>query len=56
MLAVYVQYCMQQTREILRDDYFDFLRRARWKTYKWDNRDKLVGNYLSVIPMEQQGR
>ena len=50
MLAMYIMYCMQRHRELLGQDYYEFLRRARWKTDKRTDRDKLVGNYLSVIP------
>jgi len=50
MLAMYVMYCMQRHRELLQNGYNDFLRRARWKKDKSTDRDKLVGNYLSVIP------
>ena len=52
MLAIYVMYCMQRQRDMLRSDYYDFLRRSRWKTYTRTNRDNLVGNYLNVIPVD----
>ena len=50
MLATYVRYCTQRHRELMLSDYYDFLRRSRWKMDTRTNRDKLVGNYLSVIP------
>jgi len=52
MLATYVTYCMQRQRSLLRSDYYDFLRRSRWKTVTRTNRAKLVGNYLSVVPAD----
>jgi len=33
MLAMYVRYCMQRQRDMLRSDCYEFLRRSRWKTY-----------------------
>ena len=52
MLATYVRYYMQRQRDLLRSDYYNFLRRSRWKTDTRTNRAKLVGNYLSVIPAD----
>ena len=30
-------------------DYIDFLRRPRWKTCRWCQRNKVYGNYLDVL-------
>ena len=50
VLATYVTCRLQRHRELTLNDFHDFLRRARWKLENRNNRAKLVGNYLSVIP------
>ena len=34
------------------NDYIDFLRRARWKDYKKNARQKIVGNYIYLFAPE----
>jgi hypothetical protein len=48
-LANYVVYRLQQQRSLTLQDYFDFLRRSKWKLYHTRNRENTVGNYVSVL-------
>jgi len=41
-------YRIQQQRHTSLFDYIDFLRRARWKSYRVASRMQQVGNYLSI--------
>jgi len=49
LLAHLVLYRMQQQRHLSLLDYIDFLRRARWKSYRAASRMQQVGNYLSIL-------
>jgi len=50
MLAAYVTRRLQRHRQLTLSEYYDFLRCARLKLETRNNRAKLVGKYLSVIP------
>ena len=45
LLAHLVMYRMQQQRQLSLLDYIEFLRRARWKSYRPSSRMQQVGNY-----------
>jgi hypothetical protein len=49
LLAKFVAWRLQQRDRMTRQDYYDFLRRAKWKSQqatRWNERE---GNYLSVL-------
>ena len=51
LLAYFVAFRLQQRDRKTRQDYYDFLRRAKWKlkqTTRW-NENERVDNYLSVL-------
>jgi len=49
LLAHLVMYRMQQQRHLSLLDYIDFLRRARWKSYRAASRMQQVGNYPLIL-------
>jgi hypothetical protein len=49
MLAHMVWYNMQTKRHVSLQDYYDFMRRARWKEDQWAGREQKLAQYLSVI-------
>ena len=51
LLSHYVCYRTRQYEGPKTLDYFDFLKRCRWKFYRGTNRLDLVGNYLSTLDM-----
>jgi len=56
LLANFVAWRLQQRDRTTKQDYYDFLRRAKWKSQEatwWDER---VGNYLSVFMKEPPTR
>jgi len=51
LLAHYVCFRTRQYGGLTTLDYFDFLKRCRWKLYRGKNRLDQVGNYLSTLDM-----
>jgi len=49
ILANLVFYLVNNRRTMSREDYIDFLRRARWKHYQGKKRWETVGNYLEIL-------
>jgi hypothetical protein len=49
ILAKLIDFRLQKERTLTTCDYFDFLKRSKWKLYQQHNRQSQVGNYLSVI-------
>ena len=49
MLGHMVQYTTTKHPTLMMQDYIDFMRRSRWKTYQWDGRKRSYGNYLDVL-------
>jgi hypothetical protein len=39
----------QHDRTLTMVDYLEFMKRAKWKLDKMKSRNRLVGNYLSII-------
>jgi hypothetical protein len=49
-LAQFTEYRSRQQRKLTTQDYFDFLRRAKWKLDgKRKHKKQTVGNYLRVL-------
>jgi len=48
-LADYVAYRLQQRHTLNSHDYYDFLRRAKWKLQQATRWHEKVGNYLRVL-------
>jgi hypothetical protein len=49
MIAHLITYHTQGQRRKLLMDYMDYMRRARWKADPRTTRQKIVGNYLSIL-------
>jgi len=49
ILAQMVWYRIKESRACTEQDYFDFLRRTRWKAYQAKHRPTNVGNYLEIL-------
>jgi hypothetical protein len=49
ILAKLIDFRLQKERTLTTCDYFDFLKRSKWKIYQQHNRQSQVGNYLSVL-------
>jgi len=49
ILAHFVLYRLQQRHTLTRHDYYDFLRRAKWKLQQATRWHERVGNYLRVL-------
>jgi len=49
ILANFVAYCLQQRHTLTCHDYYNFLRRAKWKLQQATRWQERVGNYLRVL-------
>jgi len=49
LLANFVAWRLQQRDRTTRQDYYDFLRRSKWKSQEATRWNERVGNYLSVL-------
>ena len=49
ILANFVAYRLQQRQMLTCQDYYDFLRRAKWKLHQTTRWHESVGNYLRVL-------
>jgi hypothetical protein len=52
LLANMVRYTITSRKVTSFLDYTDFMRRARWKTYRWRKRTVTCGNYLDVCTQD----
>jgi len=53
VLAQFVGFRSQLERNLTFQDYIDFLRRSKYKFYRKRNRITQVGNYLSILELDQ---
>ena len=53
VLAQFVGFRSQPVRNLTFQDYVDFLRRSKYKFYRKRNRITQVGNYLSILIIDQ---
>jgi len=53
VLAQFVGFRSQLERNLTFQDYIDFLRRTKYKFYRKRNRITQVGNYLSILEIDQ---
>ena len=49
ILACYVYFRSRHETTATTQEYFDFLKRTRWKLYRNSNRLSILGNYLEVL-------
>jgi len=51
MLALYVNFRLNNSRTLLPQELMDFMRRSKWKMYMLSNRHKFIANFLAVLDM-----
>jgi hypothetical protein len=49
LLAQLIEFRSQREKDLTTRDYFDLLKRSKWKLYQHHNRHSRVRNYLSVL-------
>jgi len=49
IIARYINFRMQHPCTLTKQELMDYMRRARWKTYRRPNRAQLVANFLKIL-------